>query len=273
MNYDMDAGGFMPQSTLPAGNNPVGSPGPKKGERAGMLPLSCAMLKKAQMHGTEESFFFEGMQLSQITLIGRIEHVESQATNCTYRISDGSGTADVKLWITNDDAGYMDSKRHEWIEGAYVRVYGHIRVWQKQLSVVAFRMYTLQDWNELTFHLLEIMHTWNTHQKHAAVAGPGNLGAAPIMSGGVNMSLYGGGGMQAGGARNATQVVLQTIDRFCGMGGPHAMSGPSRQEIIQALAGSFGANEVNQAINALLEDGQVYSTSDDDHFKSISSNH
>jgi hypothetical protein len=57
------------------------------------------------------------------------------------------------------------------------------------------------------------------------------------------------------------------------MGGPHAMSGPSRQEIIQALAGSFGANEVNQAINALLEDGQVYSTSDDDHFKSISSNH
>ena len=40
-----------------------------------------------------------------------------------------------------------------------VRVYGHLRVFQGQKSVVAFAVSPVTDFNEITFHILDIVHT------------------------------------------------------------------------------------------------------------------
>ena len=44
-------------------------------------------------------------------------------------------------------------------ENTYVRMYGHIRGFGGKTSVVAFRVVPLVDMNELTMHLLEVMHS------------------------------------------------------------------------------------------------------------------
>ena len=44
-------------------------------------------------------------------------------------------------------------------ENTYVRMYGHIRGFGGKTNVVAFRVTPLLDMNELTMHLLEVIHS------------------------------------------------------------------------------------------------------------------
>ena len=44
-------------------------------------------------------------------------------------------------------------------ENTYVRLYGHMRAFGGKTSVVAFRVVPVVDMNELTMHLLEVMHS------------------------------------------------------------------------------------------------------------------
>ena len=44
-------------------------------------------------------------------------------------------------------------------ENTYVRVYGSIRSFGGKRTVVAFKMTPLTDMNELTYHLLETIHS------------------------------------------------------------------------------------------------------------------
>ena len=48
--------------------------------------------------------------------------------------------------------------------GTYVRVYGHLRQWQKSLNVVAFRIKPIEAFDEVTYHNLEVIrvHLHNT---------------------------------------------------------------------------------------------------------------
>lgn len=43
-------------------------------------------------------------------------------------------------------------------ENIYVRVHGHVRVFGGKRSVVAFRVAPLADINEVTTHILEVIH-------------------------------------------------------------------------------------------------------------------
>ena len=44
-------------------------------------------------------------------------------------------------------------------ENTYVRVFGNIRSFQNQRSLVAFKITPILDMNELTTHLLEVVHS------------------------------------------------------------------------------------------------------------------
>lgn len=44
-------------------------------------------------------------------------------------------------------------------ENTYVRVYGHLRSFAGKRSVVAFKMTPLTDMNELSCHMLEVIHS------------------------------------------------------------------------------------------------------------------
>ncbi len=44
-------------------------------------------------------------------------------------------------------------------ENTYVRIFGHVRAFGGKKSVVAFKMVPILDWNELTTHLLEVIHS------------------------------------------------------------------------------------------------------------------
>eukprot|EP00762_Andalucia_godoyi_P001079 ANDGO_02107.mRNA.1 Replication factor A protein 2 len=235
-----------------------------------MLPVTCRMLSTAVLQ-PDDHYAFDGIALSQVTMVALVEHVEENATNCTYKVSDGTGSVDVRIWITQDDQGYIDSKRHEWREGAYVRIYGIVRSWQKQLSIVAYRLMVVQDPNEITFHLLETMHVFAGMKAQGAdhSSGMGNLGAAPagMFSGSSagGQSLY--GGVQSSGTSQGS-AVFEIVQRFSSLPA-YKEHGPSRTDIQQAMQSRMNSDQVNSALEFLLEDGQLFTTIDDHHFKLI----
>ncbi len=50
-------------------------------------------------------------------------------------------------------------------ENTYVRVHGHVRAFGGKRSVVAFRVSPVVDMNEMTTHLLEVIHA-HVHLTH-----------------------------------------------------------------------------------------------------------
>jgi replication factor A2 len=53
--------------------------------------------------GTQKSIY---QYSAQVTLVGHIVSVQKQATNCVYKLSDGTGALEVRHWsdsISQDD--------------------------------------------------------------------------------------------------------------------------------------------------------------------------
>ena len=54
-------------------------------------------------------------------------------------------------------------------EGIFVRVLGHIRTFSQQRSVVGFLVQPLKDFNEVTYHMVHVVHSQLPLQKGAPV--------------------------------------------------------------------------------------------------------
>lgn len=125
-----------------------------------LLPVTAAMINKAEYNVTEDVFTYEGVEIHQITFIGIVREVQEAATNISYKIDDMTGHHfNVKKWIDGDDKseGY---NRSECREDTYVRVIGNMKSFQegKVRSILAFHMIPITDFNEITFHLLDVIH-------------------------------------------------------------------------------------------------------------------
>ena len=55
-------------------------------------------------------------------------------------------------------------------ENTYVRVFGHVRAFNGKRSITAFRLQPIFDMNELTTHLLEVVHSHLSLNKLASVS-------------------------------------------------------------------------------------------------------
>ena len=54
-------------------------------------------------------------------------------------------------------------------EGTFVRVLGHIRTFSQQRSVVGFLVQPLKDFNEVTYHMVHVVHSQLALQEGAPV--------------------------------------------------------------------------------------------------------
>ena len=108
-----------------------------------------------------------GEEVHNLTLLGKIVKANDSSTSLMYTIDDGTGTCEVKIWVDADDADGQNQNKAEWKVGAYVRVYGHLRAFQGQRGVIAFNMRPVTDFNEITYHFLEVVYC-NSHNASRA---------------------------------------------------------------------------------------------------------
>ncbi|KAK3241431.1 hypothetical protein CYMTET_48805 [Cymbomonas tetramitiformis] len=259
-------GGFMPS---PAGaGGTVVSPTQRKGEKRNesLTPLTVRQLHEGLNGvGLDDTIRVDGEDINNLTLVGKIVGEQESSTSINYKIDDGTGQVDVRYWLEDSDA---DAPK-EFSMGDYVRVFGHLRSFQNQRNIVAFSMRPVKDYNEVTFHFVEVVYV-HLHNTKGQGATPGSVKhetpkAPPANYMNSSATADTDMGNTSGLANDCQEAVSKIFNS------PQAQQndqGIPIDQVVQELGRKYSAEQIKNAVEFMVNEGHLYSTIDDQHFKS-----
>ncbi|XP_073517907.1 replication protein A 32 kDa subunit isoform X4 [Phyllobates terribilis] len=171
-----------------------------------------------------------------VTIVGIVRHAEKAPTNILYKVDDMTAAPmDVRQWVDTDN----------------------------KKSVVAFKIAPMEDMNEFVSHMLEVVQA---HMSLSSQSPPGGGGTSMVLStpsrmGSTGGSFTGGSDMQTNGLTPHQSQILNLIKSCKGN------EGMGFEELKARLQG-MNVNTIKQALDFLSNEGHIYSTVDDDHYKS-----
>ncbi|KAK9514103.1 hypothetical protein VZT92_027592 [Zoarces viviparus] len=259
--YTQSPGGFA---------SPAASQGEKKGRTRASQIIPCTVSQLMSASQEDEAFKVGDVEVAQVTIVGIIRSTDKSMTNIQYKVDDMTGAPmDVKQWVDTEDPG-VDSTVLP--PGTYVKVSGNLRSFQNHRSVVAFGVRPLEDMNEITSHMLEVV------QAHLALCKPQATSSAAGGGGGTTTGSdvkpisrpavesrggsYEGANDMVNNGLSANQNQVLSLIR-----GSRDAKGISIQELKQRL-GIMSMNVIKQAVEFLSNEGHIFSTIDEDHYKS-----
>jgi len=266
-------GGFG--ATSPATQGSQG--GDKKDRITTLTSISISQLHAAQKEG--DGFAVYGnTQLGQVSLVGIIRDVDRKSTKISYTIEDHTGTTECTKWLDEAEEGDEDATCRE---NMYVEVVGMIKDFNDKRSLSAYSVAPINP-NEITTHLLSTIHTYLRHTKgplnedgklgpstrSAAAVPTAGMGAAQPMAAGMNQyTAQADTAMDTGvEGGNEIQSAVINVVKQC-----DSDEGVSVSAVTGQLKSKFSEAQVREALEWLSGEGHVYSTIDDDHFKSTDS--
>uniref|UniRef100_UPI00358F0707 replication protein A 32 kDa subunit isoform X2 n=1 Tax=Myxine glutinosa TaxID=7769 RepID=UPI00358F0707 len=254
-NFGVGGGGFQ-QS--PGGfASPSGTQTEKKRARVQQI-IACTVSQLLAAKQTEDVFRLGDIELNQVTLVGIVRQSEKSPTNILYKVDDMTARPlDVRQWVDVDDMGNEGTVIPP---STYVMVVGHLRSFQNKKSLVAFKIRPLENINEITTHILEVV------QNHMAISKP--AGQANTTAN-TNLTLQSNTGPAVGsmmgdscnGLQPQQSQVLSVIRTAKGQ------SGMSLADVKSRLGGMNPAS-IQKAIEFLSNEGHIYSTIDEQHYRS-----
>ncbi|XP_047454344.1 replication protein A 32 kDa subunit [Mugil cephalus] len=258
--YTQSPGGFASPALSQGGE--------KKGRTRATQIIPCTVSQLMSASQADEAFRVGEVEISQVTIVGVIRSTDKSMTNIQYKVDDMTGAPmDVKQWVDTEDPGVDNTVLPP---GTYVKVSGNLRSFQNHRSVVAFSIRPLEDMNEITSHMMEVVYAHMMLSKPQTVSGaPGGM-SSNIMSlsrpavgsmGGMGGSYAGANDMANNGLSGNQNQVLSLI-RGC-----PDQQGISIQDLKQRLGGMSMA-VIKQAVEFLSNEGHIFSTIDEDHYKS-----
>lgn len=257
--YDQ-GGGYINSPNV--GGSQQQSKQPRQQRAQSIMPCTVAMVNKAEQ--VEDKFTIDGIELNQVVLLGIVRSANETATRLDYTIDDLTGPPlEVRQFVDNDDST-PDVERTVLIrENIYVRVHGHVRAFGGKRSVVAFRVSSIADMNEMTTHLLEVIHA------HVHLTRRGSTPMETSVSNGSKLSSIGEISTVTSnsldiGLNPQQQQVLNAIRSCMDEQGISISTVSSRLKSMSLAA-------IRDAVDFLSSEGHIYSTVDDEHYKATDS--
>ncbi|XP_074832264.1 replication protein A 32 kDa subunit isoform X1 [Carettochelys insculpta] len=245
--YTQSPGGF---------GSPTATQGEKKQRSRSQNIVPCTVSQLLAAEQVDETFKIREVEISQVVIIGIIRQAEKAPTNILYKVDDMTAALmDVRQWVDTDEAG---TENVVVPPGTYVKVAGHLRSFQNKRSLVAFKIMPLEDMNEFTTHLLEVVSAHMSLRKNmTAPKIPQSRGSFGM----AEMANYGSGSSVMNGLTAHQSQVLNLI-KSCS-----DPEGLSLKELKSQLH-NINMTTIKQAVEFLSSEGHIYSTVDDDHYKS-----
>ncbi|KAG6623363.1 Replication protein A 32 kDa subunit [Phytophthora cinnamomi] len=264
-------GGFM--SIQPSGSQ--ATPTKRSGGAQSILPVSIKQLQTlGSASGDDDALRLDGQELSTVRIVGLLTNLTPHSTSLRFQLDDGSGAFDCQYFVTADDPDASEGEMNRLREGSYVRVVGKLRSFQGKASLSCFNVAPVEDMNELTHHLLEVIyvHCYNTK-------GPVHDGKADVTMASFNTPTkapnqwnqpaatggFGGGAMDYGMMDSNFSPEQKAILDV--LGTCTSDRGLKIDQIYADLRGQMTEPQLRSALNYLTSEGHVYSTIDEDHFK------
>ncbi|KAM6909962.1 replication protein A 32 kDa subunit [Xenentodon cancila] len=262
-----EAGGVGGYTQSPGGFASPGlsQGGEKKARTRATQIIPCTVSQLMSASQADEAFRVGDVEVTQITIVGIIRSTDKSMTNIQYKVDDMTGAPmDVKQWVDTEDPS-VDSTVLP--PGTYVKVSGNLRSFQNHRSIVAFSVRPLEDMNEITSHMLEVVQAHMVLSKPLTTAGAGGGLGGNSMS--MSRPALGGPGGSYAGANDminnglsANQNQVLSLIRSC----PDPQ-GISIQDLKHRLGG-LSLPVIKHAVEFLSNEGHIFSTIDEDHFKS-----
>jgi len=291
MNFGMDyqgdgggGGGGMTSSQGGGGGYQAGSPAAggkvrKSYDEQTLIPVTVRMILTATSNsnnmdgGTGSLVLADGRELYQIKLVGAVRSFDVQSTNVNFEIEDATGLVEAKMWVDdNTDCTAVQQIRDQVCKDhQYVKIVGQVKDYGGKLNVVAYSVRPLSSGNEITHHMLEVVHSGETSKRAGAIVAPPPNNNSMVTSGvGFSGSAPMGGGMpvaassSSGGGGNGIQDAVAS---YIQKEGEHLEVGASVADCITSLSGQYTEQQVRQAIDNLASEGLIYSTINEDNYK------
>ncbi|KAL6488730.1 hypothetical protein MHYP_G00024710 [Metynnis hypsauchen] len=263
-------GGGYTQSPGGFGSPAASQGGDKKGRTRAQQIVPCTVSQLMSAAQAEDVFRVGDVEVAQVTIVGIIRSTDKSMTNIQYKVDDMTGAPmDVKQWVDTEDPSVDSSVIPP---NTYVKVSGNLRSFQNNRSLVAFSVRPLEDMNEITSHMLEVVQAHMLLSKPQAMAGGGggmNSSIMPMsrpgMGGMGSMGMtggYSGANAMANNGLSPNQNQVLSLIKSC----PEPQ-GISIQELKQRLSG-VSMTVIRQVVDFLSNEGHIFSTIDEDHFRS-----
>jgi len=260
-----------PPATVRSPRPPSAPPAPRRsgGSTNALRPVTVHQLYTAYNVAAQAGGDLEldGETVERVTLVGKVRSISNAPAHCEVRLDDGTGITTVKQYKDDEDDAALQALQ----VGQYVRVHGQFRGLDDSGTVQGFKIRPVTDFNEVVFHSLEAVFAHEmlqarqkgvpTHAGVGAAAAPaaaaGGFGAAAPAAAG-----FGAPAATGNACMDACMVVFNTDAEAMGD------QGLSVAQLKLKLQGRFDDGAIMQAVDALMQDAQIYSTIDDQHFKS-----
>ena len=190
-----------------------------------------------------------GTSVRIITFVGIVRHIERSTTKLTYDIEDETGCITAFQWLEVD----KEIPECTLNVNSYVRIYGHPREQNEETHVLILKIFPLLDLNELTNHLLEVIHVMLKMRQRSNAESEGS-NAARVND--VSMSDSNLSGL----TREQTVVfkIIQTEN--------DTENGIERDTLKMRVPKNI-VPIMDSIIDFLTSEGHIYTTLTDDHFK------
>lgn len=252
------SGGF---SSTQSADTPGG--GEKKRARAqNLVPVHIKEITEAP----EDGLTVEGRPVGMMEFVGTVNSVDIAASKTTYTVDDGTGTVPAVHWTDGEKSVASDEIIEE---GMQVRVIGVMRSTKGEKHIMAFRVARVTGGQaELDAHKLEIAYAKikirQLVDKENTAIGANPLSNSMVggfggSTGATPAAAAGGGGSTFGNPKHESVFkMLQGCSRDEGL---------HRDEVAKGLNGRLTKKEVDDALAYLSDEGHIYATMDEDHFK------
>lgn len=274
------AGGFMAGGDGDAAGD-KSSDKKRVGDKASLIPLSVKQVLQAAAEESDSSIHLEGAEIHTVKLMGSLHATQVSSTNVVFMLSDGHHSIECKQYIDRE-SGSEQIKVASMKEGAMIRVIGSPRDYDGKRHLLVFECSEVEDFNELTHHMLDVVynHLQRTGAiNHPAIKAGGNAAQQNTPAGKAGsfsnqQHFQGVGGMPAGGAglrasagqadgSDLSNQVLQLFQKY----GQNSQHGAALTDIVNYLPpGSRDMQQVMRVVQTLCNEGQLYTTIDDNHY-------
>nr|XP_020462080.1 replication protein A 32 kDa subunit-like isoform X2 [Monopterus albus] len=118
-----------------------------------ILPCTVSQLLSAS-EVSSDTFAICDWELNQVSVVGVIREFSPCTANIRYSVDDMTGPPlNVKQWVTSEDCAQITFVS----PGTYVKVTGSLHNFHGQRSLLAMNIRFIEDLNELTSHMLEVV--------------------------------------------------------------------------------------------------------------------
>ncbi|KAK6356232.1 replication factor A protein 2 [Orbilia javanica] len=252
------------------------SPG-KSQARNTLRPVTIKQILEAQTPHDDSTFVIDDVEVGNVTFVAQIRSISDQETSSTYKLEDGTGSIEVKLFRDNrnsmvDDDGENGPSRENGLQiNSYARVVGNIKQFNNKRNITTQNVKPVTDFNEIQCHFLEATavhlhftrgppesqqarhtgggmayHQQEAYGEDAVMGGTGAAGAVP-----------GGIALPPGISANAKKIYLYLKNRQDSSEGVHVN--------LIGDATKIPMGDTYKAVDELLSNGVCFTTMDDEH--------